>query len=1184
MNHGPVSAVGMNVNGVPMGHSMQLAGWDIIKWGDEFSYGSVPPTPWVFATYLGCTYWIYKQNSGVKHGFNGLVYVIHTNDDTPGLYIVPTNTTDFITSVAGNFDQSDIKCEDEDGDGYFYWGIGPKPESCCPSAPDEPDGDDSNPGLGPFNEHGFCKIINTYNSGFEKTMDNWKQRNDDDCDWIRYYGESPTYPNTGPSGTPDGSDYYIYMDGDDCMFNAGAYIESPPIDLSYACGIEMTFAYHKNTLTYEWEDNGKLSLDISYDDGQTRVNNYWYVKYDHGDQWHYVSVSLPAQVNKVRFYAYTGWVNPHDIALDDITIGPASNSEIVIESDEIWNQQNYFICSNIIIEPNATLTIEDEAIVDMQIGTKIIIKPSGKLIVDSATITSSEYWQGIEVWGNSEANQWPDAQGNYEQGYLELIDAVIENAIDAVSLWKPGDYSTTGGIVIARDSDFTNNKRSVHALQYTNFHPVNEKEMDYRATFTHCNFTVDMDYPGIETFYKHVDLDQVRGVKFTACDFRLYEAPNVSPDNMAIGSHSAGFSVNAVCADSYIPCQTYVPSTFIGFKWAIKANSFAASNRTFFVNRAIFSGNAYGIYANGINNFSVLNSTFNIYYNQTESEPCESVGKRASGYGILMTGCTGFAIEDNEFIKAPLAPEGDYTGIYIAETQAADQVYRNTFHGLSYGNYAMGKNWYQEETWKGLAYYCNIHTGNTQDIKVMKNSDLVGGLQNPIGSSALPAGNTFSTNADYHIYNDGNHWVDYYFYTPEYPTEVYCVERHEVEVQNQCPSNYGGGGSSTRDVVLSPAQKQEEEMEYAAGLSDYNNVKTLYGNLEDGGSTTATLADIASAWPSDMWELRAGLLGKSPHLSMEVLKAAADKTDVLPENVIFEIMAANPDELKKEELIKYLEDKSNPLPEYMIDILKQVAMGSTYKTALQRQMAHYSQEKTLAAHNIIRSLLNDTVSDNDELRNWLDNIGGKRADEQIIASYMSESNFANALSLANMMPALYNYTGNDLVEHTYYTDMLALQMSLAQQQRTIFDLNSTEIANLLFIADNSTGTAGTQARGILEYAYGYIYCNCIDADEPGLKSRDHFNAATLDKLSGIEITVRPNPAKEWAVFSYTLPNDHSLGVIKISDASGKEVTSIPISGREGQQIWDTQTVKPGVYYYTLSSAGFSKQGKIVINK
>ncbi len=349
-----------------------------------------------------------------------------------------------------------------------------------------------------------------------------------------------------------------------------------------------------------------------------------------------------------------------------------------------------------------------------------------------------------------------------------------------------------------------------------------------------------------------------------------------------------------------------------------------------------------------------------------------------------------------------------------------------------------------------------------------------------------------------------------------------------------------------------------------------------------GNSWEAT--EVETAWPDDMWELRSELLGKSPHLSMDVLKAAADKTDVLPESIIFEIMAANPDELKKEELIMYLEDKENPLPAYMIDILKQVATGTTYKTVLHQQMAHYNQAKTRAAHDIIRSILNDTITDYIELRNWLDNLGGKRADEQIIATYMQEANYTDAMALANMMPALYDYDADEMTEHNFYTEMLNLQMSLANEERTIFDLDSTEVSNLVLIAENSNGTAGTQAKGILEFAYGYHYCNCINADTSGYKSSSSFNPDSFDKFFGIDLSVEPNPAKEWATFNYTLPDNNAEGMIKISDVSGKLVTTFPISGKQGQQIWDTRKVKSGVYFYILNVSGCEKSGKIVISK
>lgn len=60
-------------------------------------------------------------------------------------------------------------CRDYDNDGYFNWGLGPKPEN-CPNCPDEEDGDDSNPLLGPIDEYGnyICEEIKT----ITETIDN----------------------------------------------------------------------------------------------------------------------------------------------------------------------------------------------------------------------------------------------------------------------------------------------------------------------------------------------------------------------------------------------------------------------------------------------------------------------------------------------------------------------------------------------------------------------------------------------------------------------------------------------------------------------------------------------------------------------------------------------------------------------------------------------------------------------------------------------------------------------------------------------------------------------------------------------------------------------------------------------------------------------------------------------------
>lgn len=58
-----------------------------------------------------------------------------------------------------------------------------------------------------------------------------------------------------------------------------------------------------------------------------------------------------------------------------------------------------------------------------------------------------------------------------------------------------------------------------------------------------------------------------------------------------------------------------------------------------------------------------------------------------------------------------------------------------------------------------------------------------------------------------------------------------------------------------------------------------------------------------------------------------------------------------------------------------------------------------------------------------------------------------------------MLPLLYNLKGAELTEHYYYMDMLSLHQTLFQQGRNTFQLKSNEKADILFIANNSTGVA-----------------------------------------------------------------------------------------------------------------------------
>ncbi len=870
---------------------------------------------------------------------------------------------------------------------------------------------------------------------------------------------------------------------------------------------------------------------------------------------------------------------------DPVTIINNTLSYSTISTNTTWTSENYMVNGTLTVESPSMLTIQSSTLNFIDENSYIIVEPGAKLILDGANLTNacSKPWQGIQVWGDENNSQYPN-NGNYYQGYLELKNgAVIENALCAVELWNPGDWSSTGGIVYANGGNteqtkvvFRNNTKSVHALHYRNFNPnFPEVEWDYFSNFKNCIFEITEDYLGDEIFYKHVDLAHVKGIDFHACEFSLAgNVEGVSTWNHAIAGYDAKFSVKAICNSQQYPCPEvdYDRSTFTGFYSAINAVNDGGSAVTFSINRSDFIDNTYGVKTREMNNASVLFSDFEIGYLWN------------CGAGIYSDDVTGFAFEENNFSKFTGGPQGNYFGIVINNSNEVNEVYKNTFNGLSYANFSDGKNWVGDDRYQGLSYSCNQNSFNYADFYV--NESRPSGIQSFQGDGSNPADNTFTQNgATWHFYNGGEHLVQYFYNQnendeiPDYPDKTHNVAITSVNDENGCPSHYG----NDIKIVLTSAQKSSAEQVYYSNLSDYNNVKVLYDSYIDGGNTEAEKLDIETAQPDDMWDLRAQLLGDSPHLSLEVLKDAADKTDVFTESALFDILAANPDELKKDTLISYLENKEEPLPDYMIDLLEQLAEGTTYKTALQEQMSEYKHNYTRAALDIVRSILNDTIMNDTLLRNWLDNLGGIEYDRQIIASFISDGNFSDAFSLANMLPQLYDLDSEELVEHNYYIDLLTLHQTLYNQGRNTYQLNSTEKAMIDNIAANSKAVAGSYAKSILEAVYNEYYPDCPNVTgTDSYKQGSIINSETLGMIYGLDIKVKPNPASQWAAFDFVLPDKEKSGIIIVTNVNGVVVKTLHVSGQQGQKLMDTRKFPSGVYLYTLKYGGYSKSGKMVI--
>ena len=899
--------------------------------------------------------------------------------------------------------------------------------------------------------------------------------------------------------------------------------------------------------------------------------------------WHTEGESKYNQWDRFRY-------NKYNNAVYEI---PCSYNVVPLEitGTQVWNDDRH-VNRDVVVNNGAHLTIKSE--LRFSEDSRIIVKPGGRLILDGCRLTnacSDELWQGIEVWGNRSTHQY-EINGSFGQGYVEMRNgATIENAVCALALWRPNHWSYTGGIVHATDAVFRNNQRSVHALYYKNQSYINGKETDYNAWFNRCQFIVDENYLGDEdhVFHKHVDLDHVRGFKFRTCDFSV-TAPssNISYWTSGIAGNEAGFSVSGMCSNNNIyPCPSYDNSTFSGFLSAISAvNDGTRTPPTITVTRSSFNNNDFGIYVSNLSNTSVRFCDFNV--KRHDNWLC--------GAGIFLENVLNYSVEENALAKTNTF-NGEGYGVVIKNCAVQSKVYRNQFENLYCGNLAWGRNILMKSSnnYIGLEYGCNTNTGNAIDFYVLGENGVFSGIQSSQGSSLAAARNTFSANG-YHFYNDGDHRITYYYYNVAGFEDERPLSYNEDKVQidstnltDGCPSNFGNG-VDPKSLVLTPAEKYQREQEYYEAYTAYNGLKAVYDSRMDGGNTNNMLYNIAMATPSDMWALRAQLLGASPYLSGEVLTDVSDRDDVFTESVLFEILLSNPEELKKDSLMDHLRNKTNPLPEYMMNILDQVANGATARSVMETRMAAYRGEYTRAAGDIIRSIVNDTVLDISELRGWLANMKDIYADRDIIATYVDEGDFTNALILANMLPSLYGLTSNDLVEHNDYVELLELYRDLYNDDRNIMQLDSAERVQVERIAVQSSGYPQAMAQAVLygtnweSYAENPFDCPTLTLPQGGQRGGYVFTQEDLGRALGLNVSVKPNPATTWAAVDYTLPAKLSKATITVSNALGVTVMSTELNGNQGQKVLDLRGLADGVYLYTIRCGEYVQSGKLVIAK
>lgn len=248
-------------------------------------------------------------------------------------------------------------------------------------------------------------------------------------------------------------------------------------------------------------------------------------------------------------------------------------------------------------------------------NAKVIIEPNARLVLENTEFTSSDCgiaWQGIQVWGNSLQHQYT-VGGTRFQGLLEVKNgSIIRNANDAIQLWNPGNYTTSGGMVYASNSSFINNRRTVEFISYENFlHSNPAIKTNYMSGFVNCTFEINDQLSNQTPFGAFVTMWNVRGINFSGCRFQNYASQFVSNQTgHGLYSIDASYTVGDYCPGTTLPCNaTPIRSEFKNLHIAIESLG-AISNKTFSISNALFEGNQWGIINNQVNFCRIVNNDF----------------------------------------------------------------------------------------------------------------------------------------------------------------------------------------------------------------------------------------------------------------------------------------------------------------------------------------------------------------------------------------------------------------------------------------------------------------------------------------------------------------------------------------------------------------------------------------------
>ncbi len=944
---------------------------------------------------------------------------------------------------------------------------------------------------------------------------------------------------------------------------------------------------HSNNCGEEWYDysEGLSSFPVMALEYHMGSNGRIFAGTDAGvfyrdptmDQWECFSNGLPVSI------------------ITDLDYDPCSNylyastySRAIFRTPVLFSEYNPIIISNgenitwdddknifndVIVQNNATLTIKSN--VYFVEGKKIIVERGGNLILDGGVLSNycGLSWDGIELHGNALE---PQNSGN--QGMVNIRNgATIKNAVvgiktirtEPISEGGEVNYAYTGGIVLTNSANFINNHIAVEMYPY---------QFESISSFTKSTFKVNDEIIGDNWVKYYVKLTGIDGIMFKGNSFidernSLGISHNDRPTG--IRAENSRFTADHICIDQSNPCQQYIKNSFINLNYGIDADGTTLKESVTIMN-SLFEDNFRGIYLCNIDNATVnlnlFKSTSGVHYFLDEF------------IGLYLDACNGYMVEENTFINYEDDSGYDCIGIIVSSSgEDNNMIYNNFIDGMTKGIQAQYCN---KGDNTGLQLKCNDIRATDIDmidydifISGENDGDGIAEEQGANGTTAnVSANNQFNNKGafgtDTDIRNESE-TIDYYWYPPNYnnpfkPRPIrYSNIEHVWETQyglpwtptEGCPSNITSGGSSG---------------ELSSTISSYtsktDSVASLIQSIEDGGNTDELNTDVQTSTPDQSYEIYSQLINESPDLSDSVMVSSIKKENVLSNAMVTEILAANPQAPKSDTINQALDERINQLSDEQRAEINQGLSQLSEIEKLNSLKYHYNAKRSYYVNSLLRLYKNDTVNPNttDSVIHILQNEDRLYAKYALAFEYLAREDTTSVLNTLDSIETVFNLNSNQTIQRELYEDYFGIYFEQLSDNETIYEIDSSQKADLYTILNSATGKLKSLARSLL------IITDTLTYNEPVLQP-DPNKSAEID-MSGDQgffnykankLFVYPNPAKNYVIIESELPIIYNNSYLVIYDITGTMINKIKIDSHVTRKIINTDEFSSGQYIVSL---------------